>query len=122
VILADTSIWIDYLRGKAPGMRSLIEAGKIVMHPFVAAEIALGSIQDRRKILAMLDMLDQVDVAHLNEVRRMVEAQSLFAKGIGLTDAHLVASCLITPGTRVWTRDIRLERVASLLGISAGQT
>ena len=122
MILADTSIWIDYLRGKAPGMRSLIEAGKIVMHPFVAAEIALGSIQDRRKILAMLDMLDQVAVAHLNEVRRMVEAQSLFAKGIGLTDAHLVASCLITPGTRVWTRDIRLERVASLLGISAGQT
>jgi|SRR5271165_6118201 len=121
MILADTSIWIDFLRGRASGMRNLIEAGKIVMHPFVAAELALRSIQDRRRTLATLDMLDQVNVARLNEVRRMVEAQSLYAKGIGLTDAHLVASCLITPGTRIWTRDIRLERVAQLLGISAGQ-
>ena len=30
-------------------------------------------------------------------------AASLYSKGIGLTDAHLVASCLITPGTFLWT-------------------
>jgi predicted nucleic acid-binding protein len=119
MILADTSIWVDYLRGRAPDMRPLIQTGRIVVHPFVTAEIALGSIHDRRKTLALMDMLIQVNVAHLDEVRRMVEAQSLYSKGIGLTDAHLIASCLITPGTQLWTGDVRLKRVAQFLGIQA---
>jgi hypothetical protein len=47
----------------------------------------------------------------------MVEAHALYSKGIGLTDAHLVASCLMTPGTQLWTRDGALQRVAGTLGI-----
>ena len=119
MILADTSIWIDFLRGRNSEMRSLLQSEKIVMHPFVAAEVALGSIQDRRETLAIMDMLRQVKVANLTEVRRMIEAQSLYSKGVGLTDAHLVASCLIGPGTELWTRDIRLKRVAQQLRIAA---
>jgi predicted nucleic acid-binding protein len=49
----------------------------------------------------------------------MIEVHSLYSKGIGLTDAHLIASCLITPGTQLWTRDIRLGSVARALGIHA---
>lgn len=119
MILADTSIWIDYLRGRNATMRSLIQNGRIVMHPFVVAEIALGSLQDRHKTLALMEMLMPVQVAQLNEVRRMIEAQSLYSKGIGLTDAHLVASCLITPQTQLWTRDTALGRVALSMGIQA---
>lgn len=119
MILADTSIWIDYLRGGNAAMRSLIQNGRIVMHPFVVAEIALGSLQNRRKTLALMEMLIPVQVAKLNEVRRMIEAQSLYSKGIGLTDAHLVASCLLTPQTQLWTRDAALDRVALLMGIQA---
>jgi len=119
MILADTSIWIEFLRGRMPDMRNLVQTGKIAMHPFVAAEMALGSIQDRRKTLAIMDMLYHVNFAHVSEVRRMVEAQSLYSRGIGLTDANLIASCLITPGTQLWTRDVRLKRVAQLLGIHA---
>jgi len=119
MILADTSIWIDYLRGGNAAMRSLIQNGRIVMHPFVVAEIALGSLQNRRKTLALMEMLIPVQVAQLNEVRRMIEAQSLYSKGIGLTDAHLVASCLLTPQTQLWTRDAALDRVALLMGIQA---
>ena len=119
MILADTSIWIDYLRGRRPEMQSLIQSGKIAMHPFVTAELALGSIHDRHKTLALMDMLDPVKVAHLSEVRRMIEVHSLYSKGIGLTDAHLVASCLITPGTQLWTRDAALKRIAQSLNIAA---
>jgi len=119
MILADTSIWIDYLRGGNAAMRSLIQNGRIVMHPFVVAEIALGSLQNRRKTLALMEMLIPVQVAQLNEVRRMIEAQSLYSKGIGLTDAHLVASCLLTPQTQLWTRDAALDRVALQMGIQA---
>jgi predicted nucleic acid-binding protein len=119
MILADTSIWIDYLRGRNATMRSLIQQGRIAMHPFVIAEIALGSLQDRLRTLALMEMLRPVQVAQLSEIRRMIEAQSLYSRGIGLIDAHLVASCLITPQTQLWTRDAALNRVALLTGIRA---
>jgi predicted nucleic acid-binding protein len=40
---------------------------------------------------------------------------------MGLTDAHLIASCLLTPGTQLWTRDAAMEKVAKTLGILAPQ-
>ena len=64
--------------------------------------------------------MPQAQVASLRDIRQMIEARRLYAKGIGLADAHLVASCLITPGTKLWTRDGRLRGVALVLGIDAG--
>jgi predicted nucleic acid-binding protein len=49
----------------------------------------------------------------------MIELHSLYSKGIGLTDAHLIASCLITRGVQLWTRDTRLAGVARTLGVIA---
>jgi len=118
VILADTSIWVDYLRGKNPEVGKRLLAGEIAMHPFIVAEIALGSLHDRRTKLNDLELLLEVTVAHLSEVRHMIEAHALHAKGIGLTDAHLIASCLMTPGTQLWTRDSALKKTARGLGIA----
>jgi predicted nucleic acid-binding protein len=89
------------------------------MHPFVVAEIALGSLRNRRRTLEPLEGLRQVRVAQIGEVRRMIEAHALYSRGIGLIDAHLIASCLLTPGTRLWTRDTRLQSVARSLSIAA---
>jgi hypothetical protein len=119
VILADTSIWIDHLHGNNPELQELIERGRIVMHPFIVAEVALGSLRNRRKTFALMEALWQLDVAYLEEVRNMIEIHTLYSKGIGLTDAHLIAACLMTPGTFLWTRDIRLAAVAKTLGIQA---
>jgi len=88
------------------------------MHPFIVAEIALGSLHDRRRRLIDLESLLEVTVAQLSEVRHMIEAHALYARGIGLTDAHLIASCLMTPGTQLWTRDSALEKTARDLGIA----
>jgi len=52
-------------------------------------------------------------------VRQMVEMCPLHSQGIGLTDAGLIASCLIHPPTRLWTMDKRLSQVAEALGIGA---
>jgi hypothetical protein len=54
----------------------------------------------------------EVRVAKLSEVRHMIESNTLYSKDIGLTDAHLIASCLLTPGTELWTRDSDMEKVA----------
>jgi predicted nucleic acid-binding protein len=117
MILADTSIWVDYLRSGNPEMARLLGDGQIVTHPFIVAEIALGSLHNRRKRLEEMEALIEVIVAQLDEVRHMIEAHSLYPKGIGLTDAHLIASCLLTPGTQLWTRDVALYKVAKALGI-----
>ena len=117
MILADTSVWIDHLRSRDPEMARRLSIGQILMHPFIVAEIALGSLHNRRKRLEDMDALLKVRVAQLHEVRHMIEAHTLYSKGIGLTDAHLIASCLLTPGTQLWTRDAALKKVAKALGI-----
>jgi predicted nucleic acid-binding protein len=119
VILADMSIWIDHLHRNNPELQELIERGRIVMHPFIVAEVALSSLRNRRKTFALMESIWQLDVAYLEEVRNMIEIHTLYSKGIGLTDAHLIASCLMTPGIFLWTRDIRLAAVAKTLGIQA---
>jgi hypothetical protein len=57
--------------------------------------------------------------AQLSEVRRMIEAHSLFQRGIGLVDAHLIASTFITPHTVLWSRDKPLRDIAETLGLKA---
>jgi predicted nucleic acid-binding protein len=119
VILADTAIWLDHFRGRCPEMRDLLAQGQIVTHPYVIAELALGSLRNRAATLADLDRLVGVRIAYLSESRSMIEFHSLYSRGIGLTDAHLVASCLMTIGTQLWTRDKALAAVATSLGIHA---
>jgi predicted nucleic acid-binding protein len=118
VILADTSIWVDYLRGGKLQMEKSLSQGQIVMHPFIVAEIALSSLRNRRQRLDELEALLEVKVARLSEVRHMIETRALYSKGISLVDAHLLASCLMTPGTQLWTRDAALVRAGKTLGIN----
>ncbi len=117
MILADTSVWIDQFRSANPELQNLLSRNRIVMHPFVIAELALGSLRDRAKTLLDLGLLPAARVAKMSEVRHMIEANALYSKGIGLIDAHLIASCLLTPGTRLLTRDAALQKVAKTLGI-----
>jgi predicted nucleic acid-binding protein len=58
-------------------------------------------------------------MARLDEVRQMVEARALYSQGIGLIDAHLIASCLIDPSILLWTKDKRLREIAEALGVHA---
>ncbi|MGD0178560.1 MAG: type II toxin-antitoxin system VapC family toxin [Terriglobales bacterium] len=119
MILADTSIWIDHLRSGNKEMRKHLDQGQIVIHPFIVAELALGSLQKRALTLALLDHLPQVRVAQMREVRLMIEARRLYSLGIGLTDAHLIASVFINPPVLLWTKDKPLRKAAEALGIHA---
>jgi predicted nucleic acid-binding protein len=120
VILADTSVWVDHLRSGDKEMRDRLNRGEIMIHPFVTAELALGSLKDRSRTLALLDRLPQVRVAQSSEVRLAIEARRLHGLGIGLVDAHLIASVFMSSPALLWTRDKRLRRVSEGLGIDAG--
>jgi hypothetical protein len=100
-------------------MSEQLNQGQILIHSFIVAELALGSMQNRSRALSLLELLPQVRMAQMSEVRTMIEARRLYGLGIGLIDAHLIASILIQPPTLLWTRDKRLRRVAESLGIHA---
>ena len=119
MILADTSIWVAMFRTGAykAELGTLIADDQLCIHPFLIAELALGTLPERRKTLAYLDQLISIRPVRLEDVRHMIEARGLASKGIGLTDAHLIASCLATPGIKIWTLDGKLGQVAESLGI-----
>ncbi len=99
-------------------MAALLEAEEVVMHPYVLGEIALGSLRNRAAILEDLQALPAAAVAADEEVLALIERHRLFATGIGLVDAHLLASTLLTPKTKLWTRDRRLKEAAERLAIA----
>lgn len=120
MILADTSVWIDHFRSADKQMIESLHRQEVVIHPFVTADLALGSLRERTRTLSLLDLLPQLPIAQMSEVRQMIETRALYNLGIGLVDAHLLASVFISPGTRLWTRDKTLRKVAAHVGVDAG--
>lgn len=116
MILVDTTVWVDHLRRGDAGLVDLLERPAVVMHPFVVGEIACASLRDRKSILQLVQDLPAAVVAHGDEVLQFIERHALHGKGIGFVDVHLLASVASTVGTRLWTGDLRLRRVAAALG------
>ena len=69
-------------------------------------------------VLATLEDMPTATVARLEEVRELIEIRSLYDKGIGLIDAHLLSSIVISPTpTELWTADTNLADAANTLGV-----
>ena len=117
MILADTSIWIDHLRNDDPQLAYLLGLGHVATHVLIIGEIALGNLRQRSEVLALLQDLPRASLASDDEVLTLIDRHRLWGRGIGYVDAHLVASALLTPDTRLWTRDRRLAAVAERLDL-----
>lgn len=119
MILADTSVWIDHLNRRDATLRRLLDADELITHPFVIGEVAVGTWPDRLLALNTMRDLQFAIVAEDAEVLRLIDDLALFGTGIGYLDAHLLASVLLTPETRLWTRDRRLRAIAQQLSLDA---
>ena len=118
VILADTSIWVDHLRKGDPHLAALLNRNQVLMHPFVVGEIACGRLANRMVTLELLQNLPTASLADISEVTGFIDAFSLFGKGIGYVDIHLLASVVLSSDTTLWSRDKRLISVAKSLGVA----
>lgn len=116
MILVDTSVWVDHLRRGDPALVDLLERAAVAIHPFVIGEIACGDLRDRASLLELLQDLPATVVADDPEVLGFIDRHALHGKGIGYIDAHLLASVALTDGSRLWTRDAKLRRIAEGLG------
>jgi predicted nucleic acid-binding protein len=118
VILLDTSVWIDHVSKRDDHLFGLFEEGKILIHPYMIGEVALGSLRDHDKIIASLIEMPRPTVASEADVLSLIRNRFLAGSGIGYVDAHLLASTRLTPEAMLWTRDKRLRRVAEAMGVS----
>lgn len=119
MILVDTSVWIDHLHTAEPALAELLEEAAVCRHPMVIAELALGTMRNRRTILDLLGNLPGVSLPAHDEVLRLVESSVLYGKGLSVVDAHLLAAARINEGVRLWTRDKRLRTEAEHLNVAA---
>lgn len=117
MILADTSVWVDHLRRDNALLGDLLSAGRVLIHPSVIGELALGQMRGRKAILAALSDLPRAEVATDEETMRFIESGSLYGRGVGYIDVHLLASVRLTAGAALWTNDRRLGAVADALGL-----
>ncbi len=117
MILADTSVWIDHLRGDNSDFSNYLLDGKIFTHPFVVGELSLGSLRNRRLFINQLSELPQATEARDEEVMELIEWNHLFGKGIGFVDAHLLASARIS-NLKLWTNDKTLKHAATILDVA----
>jgi len=120
VILADTSIWVDHLRGGDDRLAALLNAGMVLTHPFVIGELALGNLGARGTVLNALSAMPRAVVATDAEVLHFIDRHTLFSLGAGYIDIHLLAAVQLTAGTELWTRDRRLHGIAVQLGLAKG--
>lgn len=119
MVLVDTSVWIEHLRRGEPELRELLNQGEVVCHPFVIGELACGHLRSREQILSLLKALPSATLVEPDEILFFIEERKLAGLGLGLIDAHLLASCLISR-VRLRTLDKRLKSVAARLAIIHG--
>ncbi|HLK21836.1 MAG TPA: type II toxin-antitoxin system VapC family toxin [Bryobacteraceae bacterium] len=118
MFLVDTSVWVNHFRRSDERLQQALLDGQVLMHPFVLGEIACGSLQRRSAILSDLAELPHAVSAENIEVLQFLDQHWLFGKGIGWTDAHLLASAVLTR-CRLWTSDSRLSDAAASLKLAA---
>lgn len=115
-VLADTSIWIEHIRGGVRDLTTLLSNGRVIVHPLVIGELACGNLQNRQVRLHFLKKLPFATLATHNEVLMLIEERQLWGKGVGCIDMHLLASALLDD-CQLWTLDQRLENAAQSVGI-----
>ena len=117
MILVDSSVWVDHFRQGDAQLETLLITGKVLAHPFIIGELALGTLRRRNMVLGYLRNLPQATNVSEEEALEFIERYSLFGLGIGYVDAHLLASARLSRAT-LWTRDKRLNAAVVKLGLA----
>jgi predicted nucleic acid-binding protein len=118
MILIDTSIWIDHLSKPDSRLVGLLKNEEVYGHPHVIGELALGNLRQFDVVIRFMTKLPKPTIALDSEVLLLIREKRLHGTGVGYSDAHLLASALLTPAAIIWTRDKRLNAVALRMGVA----
>jgi predicted nucleic acid-binding protein len=118
-VVADTSVWIDFLAGRpVPFLEDALAQAAVVLPPVVVAELVSGARRapDRRAIQALVQELPVHDTPlehwiRVGELRRHALDRGL---SVSTPDAH-VAQCALDRDAVLLTRDAIFSRLASVI-------
>ncbi|WP_174911947.1 type II toxin-antitoxin system VapC family toxin [Burkholderia diffusa] len=117
-VLVDTSVWVEHFRRPLPALIQLLGVDDVLTHPLVMLELTCGTPPEpRARTLGYLALLRQTRLATPGEVADWIERERLYGRGCGAVDCTLLASVLLTPSTKLWTRDRRLVQLAEQFGV-----
>ncbi len=117
MIIVDTSVWIEYLRGRNPevsqSLNGRLERRKVVALSAVFGELLQGVKNKReREIVAgfwrSLPHIDETDL--FIEAGHLANEHKLSSKGVGLVDSYILTAAL-KHDLPIWTLDKKLDRV-----------
>lgn len=115
MVLIDTSVWIDYFRGKISNgflVRKLLRERRVLSHPWVLGELMMGYMgPQRRKVLSDLQWLPQLIVYNVSFLRDFVEREKLYGLGLSLVDVQLLYGAWLYP-CKILTSDKAFGRIA----------
>jgi predicted nucleic acid-binding protein len=115
-VLVDTSVWVAHFKRRDERLVALLEADRVVCHPYVVIEVACGTPPQRHLVIETLAALDRAPLATHDELLALITRRGLHGRGCGLVDLGLLASALLAGQTLLWTLDKRLATLAGELG------
>lgn len=118
MILVDTSVWIDHLRGYEPELAYALDSDNVVMHTLVIGELVCGYVPNRFQQLAAWNRIPRVKELPNDDVLSQIESRKFMETGIGFVDAHVLCACLDSKGTLLWSRDKKLRKLAQKFGVA----
>ncbi len=117
MIIADTSVWVEFLRNREPiyaRLAELLERGMVLAHEGVFGELlsGAGGRLDAELIESYWNSLPRVDEEGVwIEAGKLSAERGLRARGVGMVDSGILALAART-GAGVWTLDRRLAEAA----------
>lgn len=120
-VLADTSVWVDYLRrgrtGRSARLDDLLARGEVVLCGPVVAELVAGTAATRRaELIALLRSLPWADLRQPQWVQVGELAARLRDHGstTALTNIE-IAVAAVAADAELWTWDGDFARIAKVL-------
>jgi tRNA(fMet)-specific endonuclease VapC len=121
MIVADTDVLVDYLRGASPGAERVafeLATGRFATTCVTAFELLAGG-RTSRQSKAVDDLLDALDILPLDmpsvraaaSVRRLLDAEG---RGIGMADSLIAGICIASRAMLLTRNRQHFERVEGL--------
>lgn len=118
--VVDTSVFVDFLRGKpVPRFEALLRENSVLLSPYVRLELLQGVRRNEAKALGRL-LTGIPQVPHHPEIFEVAEAMGQKVKGtglnVGLVDLLIAAQARITHSALL-SSDGVFEKLQKLIGI-----
>ncbi len=116
MIIIDTSIWINFLKGNLDNIGviiDLIETRQVLMLECIAGELLQGakSKKERDIIIEYWNNLPYISMDSLwIEAGIYSNKNKLIDKGIGIIDSVIIAACKKT-NSNLWTNDKKILKI-----------